>query len=349
MMKEGFLMKKHLALIIAAVLIVLAAGGGTAVYLLKRTHFNDGYVNGNTAGNLYNEGLVCEYDNMIYFANPSDRDRLYVMNSDGSNLTKLCDDSVSFINVDENYVYYVRNNPGTSGDFSFLNFNTNSLCRIDRDGGENSIVILDAEPALYASLVGNYIYYLHYSESEGSSLYKVKIDGSEKQQVAASPFFTCSVNGQYLYYNGIDKEHYLWRLNTEDDSSGMLYGGNCWMPTVVDGSTVYYMDCDSNYAIASADIETGTKTLLCEDRADCYNVGYGYIYFQRNDPETPALCRMKTDGSEYEVLIEGNHMNIQTTAEYLYFRDYESEQTYRMPHNKPGNIELFNPGIVHEE
>ena len=121
------------------------------------------------------------------------------------------------------------------------------------------------------------------------------------------------------------------------------------MPTVVDGSTVYYMDCDSNYAIASADIETGTKTLLCEDRADCYNVGYGYIYFQRNDPETPALCRMKTDGSDYEVLIEGNHMNLQTTAEYLYFRDYESEQTYRMPHNNPGNIELFHPGIVHEE
>ena len=116
---------------------------------------------------------------------------------------------------------------------------------------------------MYASLVGNYIYYLRYSESDGSTLYKVKIDGSDQKQVAASPFFTSSASGSHIYYNGIEKEHYLWRLNTEDDSIGMLYGGNCWMPTVVDDATVYYMDCDSNYAIARADIATGEKTEAC--------------------------------------------------------------------------------------
>ncbi len=341
--------KKHLTLVLFLVVLVLAVGGGVGVYLMNRTHFNDGYVNGNTPGNLYNEGLVCEYDGLIYFANPSDRDRLYCMDEDGTNLTKLCDDTVSFINVDEDYVYYIRNNPGSSGDFSFLTFNTNSLCRIDREGGENSILILDEEPSLYASLVGNYIYYLRYSESDGSALYKVKIDGSGQKQVSASPFFTSSASGPYIYYNGIDNEHYLWRLNTEDDSTGMLYGGNCWMPTVVDDATVYYMDCDSNYAIARADIATGEKTLLCEDRTDCYNVWGDYVYFQRNDAKNPALCRVKTDGSGYEVLTGGNHMNIQTTSEYVYFREYESEQTYRMPHDNPQEIELFYPGIVHEE
>ena len=34
--------------------------------------YNEGYVNGNTAGNLYNNGLLCEYGDKIYFANPED-------------------------------------------------------------------------------------------------------------------------------------------------------------------------------------------------------------------------------------------------------------------------------------
>lgn len=342
-------MKKHLPLIIFIILLILAVAGGVTVYMMNRTRFNDGYVNGNSAGNLYNEGLVCEYDGMIYFANPSDNDKLYCMNADGTDLTKICDDIVSFINVDENYVYYVRNNPGAAGEFSFLNVNTNSLCRINRDGRTDSVLVLDTAPSLYASLVGNYIYYMHYSDSEGSTLYKVKIDGSDQTQVLASPFFTCSTSGQYIYYNGVDAEHYLWRLNTEDDSKGMLYGGNCWMPTVTADSTVYYMDCDSHYAIARADISTGEKVLLCEDRVDCYNVSGDYIYFQRNDSENPALCRMHTDGSGYEVLAEGNHMNINTTSKYVFFRDYETEQTYRMAHEGNGEIELFAPGKISED
>lgn len=338
-------MKKRIFLILLPILLIV---GGITVYMLNRTKFNDDYVNGNTAGNLYNGGLICEYNDIIYFANPSDGDRLYCMNADGSNLTKLCDDIVSFINVDEHYIYYVRNNPGSDGDFSFLTFNTNSLCRIDRDGNQNSILVLDTAPALYASLVGNYIYYLHHSDSDGSTLYKVKIDGSEHKQVAQSPFFTCSADGQYLYFNGIESDHYLWRLNTANDSMGMLYGGNCWMPTVVDHSTVYYMDCDNNYAIARADIATGEKVLLCEDRVDCYNVAGDYIYFQRNDPEHPALCRMRTDGSCYEVISQGNHTNINTTSEYVYFRFYESKQLFRMAHDGDGEIEPFTPGTTNE-
>lgn len=341
-------MKKKLPIIILILVVIAAIAGGIGIYMMNRTKTNEAYVNGNTAGNLYNRGLICEYDGMLYFANPSDRNRLYRMYEDGTGLEKLSDDTVSYINVDEHYVYYVRNNPGSAGEFSFLNINTDSLCRINRDGGANSILVLDAEPSLYASLVGNYIYYLHYSDSDGSTLYKVKIDGKEQTQVATDSFFTACTNGQYIYYNGISTEHYLWRLNTADDSFGMLYGGNCWMPTVVDDTTVYYMDCDSRYAIARADLATGEKTILAPDRTDCYNLCGDYIYFQRNDKEEPALCRMRTDGSNYEVLVEGIHTAICTTSAYVYFVDYNSEQTYRMRHDDTSNIELFAPGIIED-
>lgn len=94
-------MKKVITILL--IILVLAAGVGFGVYHHKsnETKFNDDYINGNTAGNLYNAGIFCTAaDGTIYFANPSDSSKLYSMNSDGSDLTKIsvyADRSFSFI------------------------------------------------------------------------------------------------------------------------------------------------------------------------------------------------------------------------------------------------------------
>ena len=78
---------------------------------------NSGYVNGNSAGNLYNGGLFCESNGTVFFSNPSDNHRLYSMNPDGSDMKKLSDDTVSYIYADDHYVYYVRNNKSEDTNF----------------------------------------------------------------------------------------------------------------------------------------------------------------------------------------------------------------------------------------
>ena len=181
-------------IIIALLALILLGGVGFGVYkfvsIPKETIMNNGYVNGNTAGNLYNGGAFCEYNGTIYFSNPSDAYKLYSMDSDGTNLKKLANDIPTYINADENYVYYIRNNPRGSLDFNYVAFYQNALVRIDHDG--NNLVILDQEPCLYASLLGNYIYYLHYSTDDASTLYKVRIDGAEQKQVMSRAVYTCS-------------------------------------------------------------------------------------------------------------------------------------------------------------
>ncbi len=53
-------MKKKISIIIAVIVIIaLIAAAAIFHYLSNRTHFNEGYVNGNTACNLYNGGLFC--------------------------------------------------------------------------------------------------------------------------------------------------------------------------------------------------------------------------------------------------------------------------------------------------
>lgn len=332
-------MKKIIVRIILIVCFLLIAGSLFFYKYSNRVRYNDDYVNGNTAGNLYNNGLFCEKDGIVYFSNPSDGNMLYSMNTDGTDLKKLCSDSVAYINVDDHYVYYVRTANGVNSTFAFLHINTNSLCRIRKDG-KGPIEVLGEAPAIYASLVGNYIYYLHYDEVEATTLYRVKIDAEESEQVSKQTYFTCNTNGQYIYFNGLTEDHNIYQYDTASRQTTMIYEGNCWMPTVI-GNSAYFMDCDNNYKLAVADLTTQEKTILCNDRIDCYNIVGDYIYFQRNSKE-PALCRMRTDGSEYEVVSPGVYTDINATSEYVYFKDFHSEVMYYTRIGS-GAVNVFNP------
>ena len=321
-------MKKVISIII---MIVAVLGIGASVFYTKSItapKYNDTYVNGNTAGNLYNGGLYCEYDGMIYFANPKDGNRLYCVGTDGSDMKMLSEDSAGSINVDENYVYYVRTGGNGEEDFSFMHFNTNSLCKVRRDG-KGEVIILDDAPAMYASLVGNYIYYLHYDTETATTLYRVKIDGTEKAQVSPNPYFTCSTNGQYIYYNGLEGDHNIYKYDTATGSQTLLYEGNCWMP-IVEGNTIYFLDCVDSYSLAKVNLTTGEKTTICDDWVDCYNVYNGTIYFQRSGSD-PALCKVDTDGSNYAVIRTGVYNSINIADGILYFKDFSTEELSRMP------------------
>ena len=72
-------MKKTLPLVIIAVLAAIFVIIGIFDHQTNKIHYNTSYVNGNTAGNLYNAGLFCESNGTIFFSNPDDDYRLYSM------------------------------------------------------------------------------------------------------------------------------------------------------------------------------------------------------------------------------------------------------------------------------
>ena len=133
-------MKKRLPIIIIAVLVVVFAGLGFYSHQKSKIKYNTSYVNGNTAGNLYNAGLFCEKNGTVYFANPDDDYRLYSMDTNGNHLKKLSYDRVMYINADDHYVYYVRNNENNGTGFDFFSYARNSLCRIDQNGENTKIL-----------------------------------------------------------------------------------------------------------------------------------------------------------------------------------------------------------------
>lgn len=336
-------MKKKSSYIIIVIVLLLIVALSLTHHFLTTTKLNDTAVNGNTAGNLYNRGLLCEYNGTVYFANPADGFTLYSMTPDEKEVKKLNNDVVTYLNADEHYLYYARNNLEKNTDakdiFEMMHWNSNSLCRTKHNGKQ--LTILDSAASMYPSLLGNYLYYIHYDTKTASTLYKVKIDGSEKEQVDETPYFTCAAQGSTFYCNGLEKDHYLYAFNTPSDTQTPLYKDDCWMP-VVDGQIAYFMDVSDNYRLARVDLNTLEKRTLTKDRIDCFNVSGGYIYYSRNNE--PALCRMKLDGSNPEILFSGSCTDINVTSRYVYFRAFDNPSTYYcIPTSGAPEIRIFEP------
>lgn len=59
-------MKKSRLVLMIFVFILILGGIGLFIKIKDRTIYNKNYVNGNSAGNLYNAGLFCEDSGTIF-------------------------------------------------------------------------------------------------------------------------------------------------------------------------------------------------------------------------------------------------------------------------------------------
>lgn len=307
--------KPLLFLLPPVILILLAL---TLVELLTgRVKMNPEGTVGNTAGNINNGGLFCEYNGTVYFSNPADGGALYAMNPDESDLRKLNSMQVRNLLAAGNYLYYFQlGSAGYDGPGSVTNTHSFNRCNLN---GKKAVSIT-RDVVTSGQLVDNYLYLLT-AGKEHPSFYKVKIDKSEQiplADYAINP--ACAENGM-IYYNGTQGDHFLYRLNTATDVAEPIWNGNLWYP-VLNGDYLYYMDVSSDYRLCRYSLSGQNVEVLTNERVECFNVGSGYIYYQTNSATDPQLKCMHTDGSNVLVVAEGIFTNINMTSRYVYFQEF---------------------------
>ena len=89
MKKINFFSKILTGIITVAIVAVVAF---LALNNRKTKLYSDSSTTGNTACNLLNGGLFTQADNVIYFANPNDNNKLYKMNANLTKIQKLYND-----------------------------------------------------------------------------------------------------------------------------------------------------------------------------------------------------------------------------------------------------------------
>jgi len=328
--------KKTKVLRIIIVILVLVALTVFIISLItQRVAKNPAGTVGNTAGNLNNSGLFCETDGTVYFSNLHDNGRLYSMSPDESDVKRINDLQVRNLLSGGKYIYFFQSG-ATDGSGLGSVVATKAFMQLDPQRGRSTSMTKDT--VITGQLVDNYLYLLT-SVNNSLSFYKMKIDRSDTVELAnyeINP--SCAANG-VIYYSGTQDNHYLYSLNTATDTSQVYWAQNIWYP-VLDGYYIYYMDLNSDYHLCRYSISDQRVEVLTEDRVDCFNVGNGYIYYQKNG-DTPQLICMRTDGTDKKVIADGNYTDINMTSRYVYFRPFKDNHTcYHSPLGSSGYSEF---------
>ena len=331
-------LKNILILVIIAVIIGLMI---LAVVFSGRITLNDEDTVGNTAGNLNNNGYFCEHEGRVYFANAYDNYSIYSMNPDETDIKKVHGGSSSFINAGGEYLYYATTSDSDNGDSGSFR-GAYGIYRSKLNG--KNATGMDRCYVNAMQLCGNYLYYSKIDTKTSISLEKIKIDKKDKQTVNPSALINpnCYVNGR-IYYCGTAEDHYLYALNTSNDSVSVVWEGNLWNP-IYDGGYVYYMDVGNNYRLCRYSTYDGVVEVLTNERVDLFNVYSNYIYYQTNT-SSPALKRMLTDGSSQETVLEGIYQNINITSQYVYFNAFGAPTpVFKTNTFGPASVTTFEAG-----
>lgn len=286
-------------------------------YFMNRTVFNTPDTVGNTAGNLNNGGLFCEYDNNIYFSNAYDNYRLYSMNSDETKIKRLGTASVTSICAAGNYLYYFQTGTGAGTGLGYV-MNISGLYRCDLNG--KKFLCLQRNASEHLNLIGNEVYYQQI-ENPTVTFHKVRLDKKEDTILLPRSINPASVSNGHIYFGGEDSDHYLYDFSTETDQATLLWEHNVWSP-IYQSEAIYFMDLETNYELHRYLLNSDKEEVLSKNRLDYFNVFGDYIYYQKSSNTDPALMRIHLDGSGEEVVKKGIFENINITSNNVYFNEY---------------------------
>lgn len=335
--KKGFLTVIAIIIILIVCIIVML------LQYSKKIQMNESPISGNTTGNLNNSGLFCETSQMLYFANAYDNHSLYSYNPDNGKCKKLCDGPVKSINADSHYVYYVREASDNEGTFGFSSAAFKGLYRMELNGKNKTC--LYSGSVENAQLINNRIFFQNYSNDYGFHLYSIDIDGTNLTEVLEEAVNPTGYFDNALYFCNTNENHNVMKMNPDTFEEELVYEGNCYFPTIQD-NYLYFIDVENNYSLAKVDLTTNEKTTLTTERLDTYSLYGDTIFYQVSDTENPRLKRMKTDGSNMELIQNGVFHDINITNNYTYFTAYNSTvPIYRTPTTGVVDVTTFTEAI----
>ena len=149
---------------------------------------------GNDYGNLINGGYAAYKDGYIYYVNNIDvgktsDGKLYRVNSDWTEATKILDDKAECINIVGDWIYYINKS------------DDRKLYKVKKDGTQKTMLYEERCDSIFVQ--GDWIYYGVSFWANGEAygeLYKMKTDGSSRQKLSDDYSENIVVQDGWIYY-----------------------------------------------------------------------------------------------------------------------------------------------------
>ena len=332
------------------IIVLLAAAIAGAVFwgrYSNKVYYNAEGTSGNSAGNLYNGGLFCEIDGIIYFANHKDDGALYSMDTDLSNVEKILTDKVVSINADSHYVYYSRRNYEKENRVvSALNFQDHGIFRMTRK--DKKLTMLTEELNGILCLSGNNIFFQQLDRSGNIEIHRVSIDKKDTKLLTKEPLIPASVRNGLLYYAGVSSDHYLHTMALSSGAEELVSDQFCYMPVAMP-AYIYYIATTDGHHLCRMDYSGGSKETLVEDFCSTFNItpDERYLYYQIDGGDDNRIVQLDLVTGFTTTLIDGNYKQIHVTSKYIFFYDFNGKTVYAYD-RATELLSVFNPPVIEE-
>ena len=233
-------------------------------------------VYGNTQGNVANGGIAVREGSTVYFANFADNQRLYRVQTDGSALERMTDESVSNLNFYDGWIY-------------FCNFDDEDrIYRIRPDG--TGMARVYKWKSQDVSLSGGWLFLSNGNDHD--RIYRVRADGKLELQLNGDESENLSLGGGWIYYVNATDGDRLYRIRT--NGTGRAAVGDTAVSTLIaDETGVFYTTADDG-TLYRLEHDATTPVKALDQAFGMPNILDGRIYYQMDDG---TLGVMNTDGS----------------------------------------------------
>lgn len=311
-------------------------------YSNSHTYLNKEEEIGNSAGNIYNGGLFCEQDGKIYFSNDKADGALGVMNSDCTGYKKLSDNKAVFINADENYIYYINaNDTKENNKAGSLMFNNSGVFRINQNGSEFKVI--SDKPSSYLILKGNNIFFQRYDVDAGFNLYEYKIDGTMEHQLKKDAVIPAAVIGTSLYYTGSSNDQNIHTIGLDSFTTHTALQGSYYNPIYM-GNYIYYLNPADNKKIYRVNQDGSQPEKLVNSSCSTYNITNSgkFLYYIVANTKKKGIYRQDLKTKKVELVLAGDLKQINVTDNYVFFKDLNNTNTYRIDADGFIDVKLFD-------
>ena len=346
--------KKKFSSLKSNIIIVLVAVAFILVFVIAkfsgRVIPNTEGAVGNSACNLYNEGLFCADDKRIYFSNLKDGGSLYSMSKDLSDFEYMQEDTAGYINNTSNYVVYSRLNYTRNDSVKHvLQFSYSGIYRVTKKGS-HSIGGIYSYDVGSVGLIGNEVYYQKHEKDGNMNLYRAGLDGKNDELLLEEKIVPGTLTSSKIYYAGAEDDHYIYSFYPDSKQKVVIYKGNCYQPALI-GGNIYFISLSKNYNIAKIDEYGQNPTILVEEKCTFYNVtpDEQYVVYQIDDGKNNRLEMMNLSTFEKTVIKKGDYNGINIIDDKVFFREFGTDEVYYFSLYSPSQVETFNPPDLSED
>lgn len=194
----------------------------------------------------------------------------------------------------------------------------------------------------YATINGNYIYYLAPNEdSTAVGIFKTKKDGTgEAKQLFMDDMDVLSINvyNGYVYFIGVGSEAYseddeldnkIYRMKTNGNNLTVIndneFNNDCYEIYVINGY-VYYIGKDNN--IYKMNLDGSNRTLVSENETGYLGITEKYIIYNVLEDESSDYTTyiMNLDGTNQRPIIEGERLySVNISGNYVYYTNVDKQ------------------------